>query len=232
MIKRGLLFFFTPLCCLGVAFSAALMWADYQSSRGEYIVASWQRDGIVTSEQWLNAEEYFNDALYVRPNNANYLASMAELYHWRSIDQTLSLAERKKSVVLSLSFYRKSIKSRPLWPYTWASFSLLKAQSSSFDHEFKIALQRAQMLGPWEPAVQLSVHEAGLISWQHIDINLRKIVLENFENSFSVGPEQSKKILTLTEKYDYLPSFCYYAKQLKTESSIQKLIKMRCTITL
>lgn len=215
-------------CVAAILFGISWSWADYQSARANYIVASWQRGDKVTETDWQRAHNHISSALFFRPGNAAYLEDMAELHHWRSAQKGITAAELDQNLEQSLRFYRSAITERPLWPYAWGNLALIKAQLRLWDGEFETALQRAQELGPWEPGVQLAVHEAGLISWRQLNMSARQLVLNNFKNSFRAGHQQVRVMLDLTAKYQYLPAFCYYAKRQDTEKNVQALISRNC----
>lgn len=215
-------------CSAAILFGISWSWADYQSAHANYIVASWQRGDEVTETDWQRAHSHISSALFFRSGNAAYLEDMAELHHWRSAQQGITAAELDQNLEQSLRFYRSAIAERPLWPYAWGNLALIKAQLRLWDSEFETALQRAQKLGPWEPSVQLAVHEAGLISWRQLDMSARRLVLTNFNNSFSAGYWQVNTMLNLVDKYRYQAAFCYYAKKQDAAQNIQRLIAKRC----
>ena len=227
-MKLWRLYAFMLLCtaCAGLAF--AWSWADYQASRADYIVASWQRGEPVTEPEWQHAKGLQSSALFWRGQQPDYLEAMGQLYYWRNTQTDISAAALDQNFEASLRYYRLAIAQRPLWPYAWANVALIKAQMRLWDAEFYTALIRAQQLGPWETRVQLAVHEAGLISWRQLDFKNRKLLLQNFSNSFSTDQRQVNKMLALTEKYSYNAAFCFYSGQQQVETDIAALIKRRC----
>jgi hypothetical protein len=227
-VKLWRLYALMLLCTACISLAIAWTWADYQSLRADYIVASWQRGEPVTEPEWQHAKDLQASALFWRGQQPDYLEAMAQLYYWRNTQTDISAAELDQNFEASLRYYRLAIVQRPLWPYAWANVALIKAQMRLWDAEFYTALLRAQQLGPWETRVQLAVHEAGLISWRQLDFKNRELLLQNFSNSFFASQRQVKKMLALTEKYSYKAAFCFYARQQPAESSVAAIIERSC----
>lgn len=225
MKYRELISLSVLICILAAAFSVVAIWSDYQSSRAQYILSHGRPSGAVVEAEWLRAEEYARDALFFQPANAEYLALMAEIYHWRSADQDISPPVREQSFQRASDFYRQAIEKRPLWPYTWANLALLNAQ---WNRPLSLELHRAQELGAWEPLVQLSIHEAGLISWRNLSQGEKSLIFENYINSFTLGYKHTEKFLNISENNGYLASFCFFARQEAIKESVQHLVERRC----
>lgn len=225
MNSRGPIIISLLVLILAAAFSSVAIWSDYQSSRAQYILSNWRHSGALIESEWLRAEKYARRALFFHPANADHLTLMAELYHWRSGNQKLSLPVREQSFHRASDFYLQSIEQRPLWPYSWANLALLKAQ---WNRPINLELRRAQQLGSWEPLVQLSIHEAGLIRWRNLSQSEKSLIFKNFINSFTLGYEHTEKLLNISENNGYLAPFCFYAKQKAINESVRHLVERRC----
>ncbi len=68
---------------------------------------------------------------------------------------------------------------RPGSPYTWSNIALLKARLPEPDREFESALRNAALLGPWEPAVQVALAQAGFRHWEALAPETRASLVAN-----------------------------------------------------
>lgn len=91
-------------------------------------------------------------------------------------------ASRRNNEVLlddALLEVRRSIRLRPVSPYSWGTLMQIKIALGEIDGEFSRALENAAKLGPWEMETQRAIAEAGLDAWSTLPPSGRMIVLEN-----------------------------------------------------
>lgn len=197
-----------------VLVSVRWMLADIYAYQSQRIVDRWANGDPVIEAEWLSAKEYLDSALLQDPSHPDYLEDMAQLYHWTILQQGLSGDKLRRNLAIASDFYQQAIQRRPAWPYAWANYALAKAQLRDWDDSFRHALRQAIQLGPWEPAVQKAVVEAGLISWRELDSNDQALVVESFIHGFSVNDRRhAEYLLQMSERYGYLKGFCFLVQR-------------------
>ncbi len=111
----------------------------------------------------------------ISPANPDLYESLARVALIKSAQPAL----RDQQLTLALDAICQSIRLRPVSPYSWATLLLIKRERHEYDEQFRQALERATTLGPWEPAVQLVVNDAGLSAWPLLPLPDQKRVEEN-----------------------------------------------------
>jgi hypothetical protein len=94
---------------------------------------------------------------------------------------------------------------RPGSPYAWASIALLKLRLGQMDAEFYGALERAAQFGPWEPAVQVAIADAGLAAWRRLAPPAKALVVADLERALL---RQAPEIRRIAAAHGTLPLVC------------------------
>lgn len=105
----------------------------------------------------------------------------------------------------SLGGWREAARMRPGSPYAWASIALLKLRLGETDAEFQGALERAAQFGPWEPAVQIAIADAGLAAWRRLAPAAKALVIADLERALL---RQAPEIRRLAAAHGTLPLVC------------------------
>ncbi|WP_315983495.1 hypothetical protein [Aliamphritea spongicola] len=106
---------------------------------------------------------------------------------WRDYGQLMSQ---------SLDLYRQASTLRPHWPYSWAGLALSKAKLSQMDEELFQAIDNSVLYGPWENAVNISIAEAGLLSWRYLPQAQQEAVLANIDRGLKRNYKEIRNIAT------------------------------------
>lgn len=86
----------------------------------------------------------------------------------------------------------------PASPYHWTFLLMLKRELGEFDTEFRHALHRAVVLGPWEPDLLVMQADVGLSAWQSLPQEEQAILSQVFERGMK---SQSKKIQAVVQSH-------------------------------
>jgi hypothetical protein len=150
---------------------AADLLCSYASER----MAAWPLDGPSPSEL-----ERISDVLGVAhrlaPDNPDADENLARLDMVRAGMPGVGKVAGEASLRDGLIRIRRVIALRPSSPYGWAILLQLKQALGEYDAEFRRSLERAVTLGPWEPALQPVVVDAGLTAWKTLPEAERRLV--------------------------------------------------------
>lgn len=177
--NKGVLWVLAALL-LFVIFSAARSGAaDLLSGYARNEMGAWPSAAIPP-----DAVDHVSSALavarFIAPGNPDHYEDLARLALVRSAMPEVNGAEKQARLKEGLVQIRKAIALRPVSSYSWATLLLLKRELAEYDAEFRHGLERAVTLGPWEPAVQPIVADAGLSAWSALPAAEQEMVRENF----------------------------------------------------
>jgi O-antigen ligase len=97
------------------------------------------------------------------PGNAKLSRQMGEVYSWR-VATTQEPAKKRELNRQMLQYQVKSAEQRPVSPFIWTDILVTKDRLGEHDAEFLVALEKAVLLGPWDPSVQYRIVDIGLTS--------------------------------------------------------------------
>ena len=101
--------------------------------------------------------------------------------------------------------FRQALIQRPTSPFLWANVALAKLYLNEIDYEFFAALQHADQLGPWEPAVQQTILFVGLAAWQELDPPLRQAMARTIERG---APHNTRNMFEIVKSYRRFDLVC------------------------
>jgi len=163
----------------------------------------------VDKREWNAAHQSLLSALKLSPGNPDYLALLGNLYEWRVANKSLNSQETALEVIadyrMALEFYRRALKQRPAYAFYWANIAVVKSILGEVDQEYYQAIERALVLGPWEPGVQLKIADATLGVWYLLDDNGWDKMLTNVERGLESNPT---KMMTIAKQAQVLNKLC------------------------
>lgn len=159
---------------------------------------------------WQAAEQSLRRALALEPDHPDHLDLMARLLELRAMNDGMGKEERVEARQQALADYRQAVALRPAWPYSWAGLMQAKLMAGEIDGEMRRALRQAVELGPWEPAVQLMVAEAGFSAWKHLDAGLRRQVIDNAVRGMQ---RQPRNMIQSAGRHGKLAVLCAWLSQ-------------------
>lgn len=118
------------------------------------------------------ALEKMRIAIVFDGKDPDYFEHVAKLH----IMDAVLVQDKSHHLEAALEALRKAVSLRPVSPYTWSMLLYVKSQLGEVDGEFGQALSNAVSLGPWEPEVQRTVAEIGLMNWERLDYGHREEV--------------------------------------------------------
>lgn len=152
-------------------------WQHQRSSNANY---------QVSPEEYNNVAALFRQSIQLTPYNGDFLTTFADMQLWYlAATPQLSTEQQQRIKQEILANYRTAIAQRPTWPYTYASFAIIKARFGEIDAEFKHALHAANRLGKNEVDVIRITVELGLALWSQLDLNSHKLIANAVERSIS-----------------------------------------------
>ncbi len=159
---------------------------------------------------WDELRIKLSKALELDPNNPEIHESLALAIEGRFSKAAPKDAEAEVFRKLALDHYRQSVKLRPVWPYAWSNMALVKFRLGQIDDEFYEALHNAERLGPWEPSIQRTVIELGLINWLVLPKSERTFVLDTISHALEKQPNEALKIVN---NHGHLDIICFIHKE-------------------
>jgi hypothetical protein len=112
-------------------------------------------------------------------------------------------AESKKYRARASQFYAEAIGKRPSWGFAWAHYAKNQLLSGNRDSKFMVALEKAMLLAPWEPGVQLEVAWMGMATWSEQPALIRNLVEESIRRTVNLEGDL-EEIALLAIQYDWL----------------------------
>jgi hypothetical protein len=184
--------------------AAHIGWADFNSLEARYRVDQVARDGVpLNITAWLRTKDQLETSLDWDPDNPVYHEYLASLYFMRAASSREEPAATRAFYELALEQYLRTATLRPTSGYTHASVASVKFRLGQFDRDFSTALLLATKYGPWEPAVQEQVMEAGLPTWGALADGVRGAVRGNVRRALEMNPKRTREFLTAHK--DVLP---------------------------
>ena len=196
---------------LAVVFAAcatvALSWAvaDIKVERARSLLKKLEERGqLVELPGWDEARDDLETAQRLHPGRPDTLDALASMESWRNAPAPTDDPEAQTARKKELSYYRSSLRARPVYSYAWANLALEKYRLREIDGEFASALRNASELGLGSTSVQLAVTKVGLVSWPLLDMATREAVLAAVRRGLR---QQKAKLLETVKaigRYDML----------------------------
>jgi tetratricopeptide (TPR) repeat protein len=173
-------------------------WADYGSLEARFLVDQAGRDGRpLPILQWLRAHDQLQESLRWNAANPVFDEYLASLYFMRGAAAPANSAEMNAFYDRALQHYLRAAALRPTSGYAHASVATVKFRLGQFDADFSRALVLASRYGPWEPAVQEQVIDAGLRTWPALSPEVREEVRGNLRRAYQVNEQRTREFLSV-----------------------------------
>jgi hypothetical protein len=154
--------------------------ADLASVSAKIWMRGWEEQGYMSDlAQWDDAYRRLGLARRLNPLSADYSADLGRLMDWQSLRQSPESAEYVAYRARASQFHGEAIGKRPGWGYAWAHYAENQLILGNRGDDFLLALEKAIVLAPWEPGVQLKVAWIGMAAWDDLPNRMRVI----FEDS-------------------------------------------------
>lgn len=158
--------------------------ADWSTMRWRHEIDGWaERRAIPPPELLQEAVTTLIDALALTPDDPTLVEHLGTALALRAAGSPPGSESQRLYLAAALERFRTAAALRPTSPYTWADIVLTKYRLGQIDEEFFGAMHHALDFGPWEPAVQLILADAGMGAWEMLDSGLRGRVSENLRRA-------------------------------------------------
>ena len=158
--------------------------ADWSTMRWRHEITGWaERRASPPPEHLQEAITTLIDALALTPDDPTLIEHLGVAIDLRAAGSPPGSESERRYLAAALFYFRKAAALRPTSPYSWANILLAKYHLDQVDEEFFGAMRNALDFGPWEPAVQLIVADAGLGAWDRLDSGLRGRVSEDLQRA-------------------------------------------------
>lgn len=191
--------------------------ANVYSKIAQNVMETWGAgQQVISDSNWNIAHESLTQALNHSPNNPEYLALMGSLYEWRVVGNELDLTEAAKNYEKALDYYQQALQLRPAFSFYWANVAVIKSRLGIIDNAFFTTVNRAIVLGSWEPGVQLKIADALLNVWYLLDEKSWKMMVTVIEKGLKSNAAQ---IMQIAKQVNVLNKLC--GKLRRTDEMLQ-----------
>lgn len=203
---------------LGVALLA--LWLIYLSLRmllaalaeghTEHYLSHWQRQAREPAAQpWqaaLTTAQRAVDSYPVR--SGRYLDRLGQVQAWRHMQHPLGDPQAAESRNAALQAYREALRVRPSWPNTWARLAHIHYALGNTGADFAQALEQANRLGPYRPAVQEELAGIGLRTWPQLSSSQRVTTLDSAHRVLNGRADAARDLLDLAQSLGLEKMLC------------------------
>ena len=127
------------------------------------IVDNWSNAGVVKSQnEYEIALGSINNALFFQPEKPLYIEMYAQILEWGYLNNFAN----QNDLRVAKTQYLLALKSRPLWPATYANLAMIKWRLQEFDDELRNYLIKADELGSQSQEVHLLYTRLGISLYQ------------------------------------------------------------------
>ncbi|WP_261844956.1 hypothetical protein [Aliamphritea ceti] len=205
-------------------FSVRWMMADINSYPARNALINLQEldaDAPIPVEKLERAQKAIDRAIEWRADHGDYYDIKAGLSYSQALhaQQEKRFRDYGKLMNQSLDLYRQASQLRPHWPYSWAGLALAKAKLSQMDEELNQAIDNSVLYGPWENTVNISISEAGLISWQYLPEAQQQAVLANIDRGLK---RNFKEIRNIAAQLNQTVLLCEQLQESKEKAKLCK----------
>jgi hypothetical protein len=178
--------------------------ADLASVSANVWMRDWEDQGYMRDPaQWDDAYGRLSLARGLNPLSADYSADLGRLMDWQSLHQSPGSAEYSAYRAHAGQFHAEAIVKRPSWGYAWAHYAENQLLVGNRGDEFLLALEKAIVLAPWEPGVQIKTAWIGMATWDDLPNHMRVLVEENIRRTVETDRNLIDAV-RLAIQYDWL----------------------------
>jgi hypothetical protein len=178
--------------------------ADLASVSARIWMRGWEEQGYMSDlAQWDDAYRRLSLARRLNPLSADYSADLGRLMDWQSLRRSPESAEYVAYRARASRFHGEAIGKRPGWGYAWAHYAENRLFLGNRGDDFLLALEKAIVLAPWEPGVQLKVAWIGMAAWDDLPNPMRVIVEDSIRRTVDTDSNLIDAV-RLAVQYDWL----------------------------
>lgn len=199
--------------------------ADLASVSANVWMRGWEEQGYISDlAQWDSAYRRLSLARRLNPLSADYSADLGRLMDWQSLRQSPGSAKYAAYRARASQFHGEAIGKRPSWGYAWAHYAENQLLQGNRGDDFLFALEKAIVLAPWEPGVQLKVTWIGMAAWDHLPSHTRGIVEESIRRTVETDDNYIEAV-RLAIQYRWLEHLTPMLRTERQLSMLERLLK-------
>jgi hypothetical protein len=188
------------LCVLALALGIA----DLAGVSANVWMQGWEKQGYVREPaEWDYAYSRLGLARSINPLSADYSADLGRLMDWQSLRQSPGSAKFTEFRRRAGQFHAEALGKRPGWGYAWAHYAENQLLLGNRGGDFLLALEKAIVLAPWEPGVQIKIAWIGMASWDDLPIRMRVLFEESILRTVQAN-DNFNDTVRLAIQYDWL----------------------------
>ncbi len=178
-------------------YSVRWMMADINSYPARNALLNQNNAGeLIPADKLERAQASIDRSISWRSDHGDYYDIKASLSYYQALHAQAEKRWRDygERMTQSRDLYRQATQLRPHWPYSWAGLALSKAKLSQMDDELNQAIDNSVLYGPWENAVNISIAEAGLLSWRFLPQAQQAAILANIDRGLKRNYKEIRNI--------------------------------------
>ena len=168
-------------------------------------IEKWHKNSDM--DQWRKTRLILHQINELHPDNPYYLELLA---------QTEEMSGRQSKGKVAEVFYRealnsleRSIRLRPISPYTWLNMAKIKVKLGEFDEQFVIAVESALKFGRWIESIQQGVAVIGFRYWEELPKAIKLPMKDNLNRAVRI---QQTELFNLAEKHGATEQLCLFVR--------------------
>jgi hypothetical protein len=197
--------FAAALLIAGIHAAAVRGLADAHYYNARTILGAAQAKRLPEAADLASAQASLSVALELDPANPLFVEQRARVHEMQALRLPHGDPAARALLRQALGEFRTAALMRPGSPYVWSAIAALKLRLDEMDYEFYGALERADRLGRWEPAVQLALADTGLAVWRLLPRPAKLLVLGAVERGM---PRQGTEMRRIAEAHGSLERVC------------------------
>jgi hypothetical protein len=207
MLQKALLGLVLVALGFGIWQSQRWMRAGVLFEQSQRYQEAWgESPDLLTAENWLAAGENLFAALQLNPREADYLHRYGILLDSERSLPGLEVTQEQNLQILSnvIEAHLLGIQQRPADPYGWTYFARAKALAGQLDSEFDLALERINVLAPWEKQIHQTIASIAVYYWPNMSDNGKYFAAAILQRALS-NPDNAAAVRPILQDSDLLP---------------------------
>lgn len=199
-----------PAAMICLAGSIPMLFAGIASGHAELALRYWQQSDRPPSEGYWNMSLQRAQSAVERSPVANgeYLDRLGRVLLWGPLVAPES-AEVEAQKQDALQAFRKSVETRPTWPWTWLRLAYAKHGLQQLDDEFDLALRRTNELGAGRVELDSDLATLGFSAWSQLTIGQRAIALKAANRAAGFSKKEALQMYNLANASSLATELCW-----------------------
>lgn len=209
-LQFGLLLCAALMALVLLYLAVQMLNSAFANSRTEQYLQHWQRQAREPSPQaWQAAAAAAQRAVDSYPvASGRYLDRLGQVHAWCHMQHPVGDPLAAESRHAALQAYSAAVEARPSWPNTWARLAHTHYALGDTGSPFTRALEQANLLGPYRPAVQEELASIGLSTWPQLSNSQRDTTLDSARQVLNGRTDAARDLLDLAQSLGLEKMLC------------------------